>query len=209
MIKDADLGLDSRVSDIVTNGNWRMPSDWTCFSFTAPILSTSQDILKWRSTAGRLEDYSVSLAWNDLRNRASKVDWFHLVWYKQCIPNYSFLLWIVMHGKLKTQDVLCSWDIQHNASLSLLIVRDIMPVAKKNSCTSVVSKLLLAALVYHLWEERNARLLQQKKRSENQVVQLILSTIRLKLMTCRFKRTSRVEELLVRWKLPSSLLKPP
>lgn len=56
-------------------------------------------------------------------------------------------------------------------------------------------------------KKRNEILFKQKKRTQEQVTKVILSTIRLKLLTFHFKRTTRVERVLNVWKLPSSLVK--
>lgn len=73
------------------------------------------------------------------------------------------------------------------------------------SARSVVSKLLFAAATYIIWQERNNRIFKAQKRSQAQVVDLIKSTVRLKLLSCRFKKTAKVEDLLRVWHLPLSL----
>ena len=78
--------------------------------------------------------------------------------------------------------------------------------ARSRSVRSVVSKLLFAATSYVIWQERNNRIFKQQKRTEAQVVDVIQSTIRMKLLTCRFKRTANVTDLVRVWKLPSSLI---
>ena len=78
--------------------------------------------------------------------------------------------------------------------------------AKSRSVRSVVSKLLFAASTYVIWQERNNRIFKKVKRSEDQVVDFIKSTVRLKLLTCRFKKTSNVIDLVRVWKLSPSLM---
>nr|XP_043630001.1 uncharacterized protein LOC122601300 [Erigeron canadensis] len=121
MIKEAGFESHSKVVEIIENGTWRLPSFWDnrILNTNVPLLQEHMmDSIKWRTDAGVLHDFSVSLAWEDLRVRAPLVDWYHIVWYKQCIPKYSFLLWLVMKRKLKTQDLLNQWDVQH-ASLAV------------------------------------------------------------------------------------------
>lgn len=38
-----------------------------------------------------------------------KVIWFNHVWFNQCIPRHSFILWIAIKGRLKTKDRLTKW----------------------------------------------------------------------------------------------------
>ncbi|GKD15372.1 hypothetical protein Tco_1199779 [Tanacetum coccineum] len=50
------------------------------------------------------------------------------------------------------------------------------------------------------------RLFKNKKRSQDQIIDVIKSTICLKLLTCRFKKTVKVQMLIHLWKLPTSLM---
>ena len=86
------------------------------------------------------------------------------------------------------------------------IVNGILPFANKRSINSVVARLVLAASVYYVWQERNSRLFNQKKRSKEQVVDLILATVRLKLLSFCFKKSSRVDKVMTEWDLPRSLI---
>ena len=90
----------------------------------------------------------------------------------------------------------------HNSYCSMNdIIHWISPFAKKKSAIGVVAKLVLAASTYFIWQERNSRLFKQKKRSKDQVIKLILFTVRLKLLTLSFKKSSRVD----RWQLGTCL----
>ncbi|XP_071696242.1 uncharacterized protein [Rutidosis leptorrhynchoides] len=40
------------------------------------------------------------------------VNWYDIVWFSQCIPRHSFLVWLLMGEKLKTQDKLKKWEIR-------------------------------------------------------------------------------------------------
>lgn len=88
------------------------------------------------------------------------------------------------------------------------IVHTLIVSAKSRSVQSVVSKLSFAATTYFIWQERNNQIFKKQIRSEAQVVDLIKSTVRLKLLTCRFKKTANVIDLVRVWKLPPSLMHP-
>ncbi|GKA41820.1 reverse transcriptase domain, reverse transcriptase zinc-binding domain protein [Tanacetum coccineum] len=95
----------------------------------------------------------------------------------------------------------------HNNSCSMDdIVNWLSPFAKKKSGMGIVAKLVLAASTYFIWQERNSRLFKKNKRSQAQVEDLILATVRLKLLTFSFKKSSRMEALLTTWNVPKSLL---
>ncbi|GKB66368.1 reverse transcriptase domain, reverse transcriptase zinc-binding domain protein [Tanacetum coccineum] len=75
-----------------------------------------------------------------------------------------------------------------NSSLNS-IVATLMPIVKRKSFKSCVGKLCLAASAYYIWNERNSRLFKKSKRSVLEVVDCIMSSVRLKLLTCRFKKS--------------------
>ena len=90
---------------------------------------------------------------------------------------------------------------------SLVAISNVLIItAKSRSVRSVVSKLLFAAASYYIWQERNNRIFKKQKRSEVQVVDLVKSTVRLKLLTCRFKKSANVIDLIRVWKLSPSLM---
>ncbi|GKB35542.1 lupus La protein [Tanacetum coccineum] len=72
--------------------------------------------------------------------------------------------------------------------ISLLIM-----LPKKRSARSVIAKLVFAASSYFIWQERNSRLFANQRRSKDRLIEVIKTTVRLKLLTCRFKRTPSVE----------------
>ena len=86
------------------------------------------------------------------------------------------------------------------------VIHHLTPMASSRSVRSVVSKLLLAAASYYIWQERNNRIFKQQRRSESQVIDVIKSTVRLKLFTCRFKRRANVLSFLRVWRVPTSLM---
>nr|GEU33545.1 hypothetical protein [Tanacetum cinerariifolium] len=83
----------------------------------------------------------------------------------------------------------------------------LLPFANRRSSRSIISKLVVAACAYFIWQERNSRLFKKKKRLVKQVVDCIYVSVRLKLLSCRFKRT--IESLMFArlWQLPNSIFK--
>ncbi|GJU66677.1 zinc knuckle CX2CX4HX4C containing protein [Tanacetum coccineum] len=88
------------------------------------------------------------------------------------------------------------------------IVDFIIPLAHRKSARSVTLKLVFAAACYFLWQERNNRLFKKTKRTQDQICGLIKDTVRLKLMSCSFKKSSNVQRFLQLWQLPNSLMQP-
>ncbi|GKC97534.1 hypothetical protein Tco_1167809 [Tanacetum coccineum] len=86
------------------------------------------------------------------------------------------------------------------------IVDFLIPSAKLRSARSVIAKLIFAASCYFIWQERNERLFRKKKRSHDQVIDVIKSNVSLKLLTCRFQKMSHVQTLFHLWKFLMSLM---
>ncbi|GJS54056.1 hypothetical protein Tco_0627418 [Tanacetum coccineum] len=118
--------------------------------------------------------------------------------------------------KLKTQDTLRQWDVWDHlnfyaglptvaASLDSIFAH-LIPISRKRSVRSVIAKLVFAASCYFIWQNRNYMLFKNQRRSHDQIMDVIKSVVRLKLLTCKFKRTNNVKALLHLWKLPDSLI---
>ncbi|GJX93653.1 reverse transcriptase domain, reverse transcriptase zinc-binding domain protein [Tanacetum coccineum] len=187
-IVHSDFSLSNTVSDLVSNGSWRWPHDWSArFPNVVNI---------------RVPDFTNGL--DDLR--ADVVDWYHVVWFPHCIPRHALHMWLVIKEKLKTQDRLRQWDVGPNIDLNLLrcplceLVPDshshlffecsfasqvwfqvraftgmssvpprfvdvlaFLILSKGSSLSNVISRIVLATMTYCLWNERNSRLFKKKK----------------------------------------------
>ncbi|GJW22016.1 reverse transcriptase domain-containing protein, partial [Tanacetum coccineum] len=75
-----------------------------------PMLSNEVDQLEWHNSMGVVKHFSVCEVWETIRPRSDVVDWYHVVWFPNCIPSYAFHLWLIAKRRLKTQDRLRPWD---------------------------------------------------------------------------------------------------
>ncbi|GKB91992.1 hypothetical protein Tco_0964264 [Tanacetum coccineum] len=104
--------------------------------------------------------------------------------------------------------VLLHWDV--NAALVAScpgykeVVDYLIPLAKRRACSSVIAKIVFSASVYYIWQERNARLFSNQKRTITQLSEVIKSVVRLKLLSCSFKKTRAGLTFVRLWKLPES-----
>ncbi|GKD09221.1 hypothetical protein Tco_1188906 [Tanacetum coccineum] len=78
---------------------------------------------------------------------------------------------------------------------------------KRRTTNSVVAKLVVAAATYYVWQERNWRLFKKGKRSPDQIVECIKSSVRLKLLSCKLKKSNNGERLARLWDLPEAVFK--
>ncbi|GKE70448.1 putative reverse transcriptase domain-containing protein, partial [Tanacetum coccineum] len=205
------------VADIITNGAWDWPQAWL---LKAPnlglipvlVLNDIEDCIRWRDGNGNVTSFSVKCAWEALLPQGVEVPWYSIVWFSHCIPRYAFHMWLIMRRSLKTQDKLRSWDslLRHLAGMERVapvledIIAWLLPIGAKRSFNSVVGKLLFAATTYFIWSERNNRLFKNQRRTPEDIRDLVMVTVRLKLVTFRFKNKSRVAKMLSEWKMPSN-----
>ncbi|GKA34158.1 hypothetical protein Tco_0720587, partial [Tanacetum coccineum] len=77
------------------------------------------------------------------------------------------------------------------------------PRAAKRTIINVVGKLIFVTSAYHVWLERNNRLFKNTRRYSEELRDLIVVTVHLKLATLRFRNKMRVMSLLALWKMPS------
>ncbi|GJR74108.1 hypothetical protein Tco_0086473 [Tanacetum coccineum] len=70
------------------------------------------------------------------------------------------------------------------------IVAYIQPMQHKRTVKSIFGKLVLAASAYFIWNERNDRLFKKVKKSPEDIRDHIMITLRLKILSLRFKDTA-------------------
>nr|GEU28768.1 hypothetical protein [Tanacetum cinerariifolium] len=111
------FSFSNTVSDLISNGTWRWPHDWSSrFPNVVNILVSEinnelDDVIVWHDVQGVFHRFSVAGAWDSLRLRADVVDWYHVIWFPHCIPRHALPMWLVIKEKLKTLDRLWQWDV--------------------------------------------------------------------------------------------------
>nr|GEW98674.1 retrovirus-related Pol polyprotein from transposon TNT 1-94 [Tanacetum cinerariifolium] len=63
----------------------------------------------WVTKTGQMTEYSTKSVWRDMECDNPKVIWRHLIWFAQCIPRHSFVLWMAIQNRLMTQDRVAVW----------------------------------------------------------------------------------------------------
>ncbi|GJS24848.1 hypothetical protein Tco_0453480 [Tanacetum coccineum] len=177
------FSLSNTVSDLVFNGFWRWPHDWLSRFLNIvniPVLIINDelnDVIVWRNVQGVFQHFSVAGAWDSLRLRADVVDWYHV----------------------------CAFTGMSSMPPRLMDVLAFLIPSKGSSVSNVISRIVLATTTYCLWNEQNSRLFKKKKSSADQIVQLITSLVRMKLVTFKFKKMCTGSCLMLdQWKIPSS-----
>ncbi|GJZ05977.1 reverse transcriptase zinc-binding domain-containing protein, partial [Tanacetum coccineum] len=58
---------------------------------------------------GQVTKYSTKAVWKDMCSEGPKVVWRSLIWFSQCVPRHSFVLWMAVQNMLMTQDKIVIW----------------------------------------------------------------------------------------------------
>ncbi|GJR59888.1 putative gag-pol polyprotein [Tanacetum coccineum] len=112
--------------------------------------------------------------------------------------SYSLQVWL----KIRILCGMDSIDARMDDILAFLI-----PISKGRSVVSIIARVVVAATAYFLWKERNSRLFSKKILSIDNLVESICSTVRLKLVTFKFKKISSTSRLLLDlWKVPKKCI---
>ncbi|GKA67000.1 hypothetical protein Tco_0766808 [Tanacetum coccineum] len=85
------------------------------------------------------------------------------------------------------------------------IIGSLLPIVKKRTSKSVCAKLVVAATAYFIWQERNWRLFKKGKRSTDQLVECVKASVRLKLLSCKLKKSSDGDRMARLWDLPEAI----
>ena len=51
-------------------------------------------------------------AWERLRSRGQRVDWFRVFWHSKAIPRHAMIVWLAIQRRLNTQDKLLCGSIR-------------------------------------------------------------------------------------------------
>ncbi|GJT50638.1 ribonuclease H-like domain-containing protein [Tanacetum coccineum] len=72
------------------------------------------------------------------------------------------------------------------------IVNYLQPMANNRTASSIIGRLILAASSYYIWLERNSRIFKKVKKSSDEIKDIIMVTVHLKLLTFKFKNTAKL-----------------
>ncbi|XP_022041032.1 uncharacterized protein LOC110943603 [Helianthus annuus] len=247
-INNAGFNLESKASDVYSNNTWRWPVAWRD---TYPVLNqldqlainpNKPDILMWRH-GDDINEFSTSCVWNSIRYSEPEIAWCGIAWFAQCIPRHAFLMWLIMKGKLLTQDKILKWDFSQRKNMNMMccllcyenndshshlffeckfsskvwlmvrhkvgmdsvqpkwddVVDWLLNRVKSKSAANYVSRLLVAASAYVIWQERNARMFKNQLRPPETITEINIQQVRYKLMGAKLKKCDNVQRLLGDW----------
>ncbi|GJX41721.1 putative RNA-directed DNA polymerase [Tanacetum coccineum] len=169
--------LKTCVVDMVTNEGWKWPHAWL---LKAPNINLIP-------VPNLVDDRLDETQWRD--------------------TNGVFSSFSVRNAweALRPRGIEVSWSLAGMDTIPPIlqnIIAYLQPVAHQRNIRSVIGRLLVAVASYCIWMERNCHTFKNVRRTMEEVRDSIITIVRLKLLTCRFKNTTIVNELLARWKMP-------
>ncbi|XP_058180159.1 uncharacterized protein LOC131298698 [Rhododendron vialii] len=157
--------LFAKVASIIVDQKWHWPRERN--SVTREIIRNTPDsfiphlaqeeTMVWNLNASG--KFSIQSAWNAFRSPKPVVEWAKVVWFKPAIPRWSIIQWLAILRRLSTKDRLHHLGCVDGGSMCT-IVGWMVQHHKGSLFLNLVSKEALAALVYHVWGERNSRIFQ-------------------------------------------------
>lgn len=124
------LDCNALVADIINDFAWQLPSSNHHFimelrskivnSLIMP--SSLEHQILWNGTQVSL--IKVAQIWDSIRPRCLMVAWHAIVWFPQCVPRFSFVLWLAFKGKMHTKDIMAKYTPHLNPSCLLCTTGD-------------------------------------------------------------------------------------
>ncbi|GJV32918.1 RNA-directed DNA polymerase, eukaryota, reverse transcriptase zinc-binding domain protein [Tanacetum coccineum] len=124
-IKQAGLELNVKLKDMIKDGLWKWPKEWNSTfrhnlpNFVPKLIEGSKDSYLWETNDGKCNNFSTNRAWKDWRDHERKVDWCDLVWFSNCTPKHSFIVWMAVRDKHTTQLRIMKWYPEKQLKCSL------------------------------------------------------------------------------------------
>ncbi|XP_071695920.1 uncharacterized protein [Rutidosis leptorrhynchoides] len=145
------------------------------------------------STQDRLEQWGLQQ--NQVCPLCSMVRDSHSHLFVHC--SYVQKVWVDFKGKAKMDDLI---DAILSGNHRWPDIVNLVATQKCNkSIWSIIRRLVFGAVIYMIWGERNARIYQDKKRSEDVLIKAIFDVVRLKLFGLKIHYSKQSQSTTVIW----------
>ncbi|GJY44437.1 reverse transcriptase zinc-binding domain-containing protein [Tanacetum coccineum] len=155
----------------------------------------SQCVLKhsfvlWIAVQSRLMTQDKVLVWKP--NEIMKC-----AFCSQCPDSIEHLFFTCAYSKSIWDDMqmLLNRRLSHNWNN---MIDESTRMATNNNIWSIMRRLVIGAVVYYIWQERNERLFKKQKRDVKILVQLVTETIKIRMMSFRVKESNAVKDVEMR-----------
>ncbi|GAB2270673.1 hypothetical protein Dimus_038873 [Dionaea muscipula] len=122
VVYDSGLGREARVASIIHEGSWRWPIVRSIDLIELSVGLTPDvspkpglpDSVRWV-----LDRSGSSSLWQAVRPCVAEVEWHSVVWFPGQIPQFGFITWLAILGRLSTGDRLLAMGISVTQECSL------------------------------------------------------------------------------------------
>ncbi|GKE08939.1 hypothetical protein Tco_1412490, partial [Tanacetum coccineum] len=168
----------------------RLKNDCTISSV---ILNEKEGYAVWVNNLGHEKKFKTGDVWKDMCINDPKVEWYKMVWFPHAIPRHAFVscceftngIWTEMNKRLNI-GLSSVWDN---------IVQEIIIMPMNNNIWSIIRRLVCAAAVYFVWQERNKRMFGEEKKDSGELIKIGIESVRMKLMGLKVKDSRSVKEV--------------
>lgn len=116
IMANSGFPLNAKVSLVVLHGLESWPFLAVFYPYFKPNQLGPNQIL---CTISPSLTPKVTATWNEIRSRAPKIHWQHVVWFAMSIPQHCFIFWLAVRGCLRTKDKIIKWGVQISARCPL------------------------------------------------------------------------------------------
>ncbi|KAL3510953.1 hypothetical protein ACH5RR_030354 [Cinchona calisaya] len=119
LLKSFGISKNAKVENSIHEGTWKWPTGRKLTSkirrlkVKTPVTfiphPTYEDKVLWASK--NIGIYTTKSAMKKIRRSRVQGSWHKLVWGKNSVPRFSFILWLLCKRKLTTKDQLKKWGI--------------------------------------------------------------------------------------------------
>nr|GEY53419.1 hypothetical protein [Tanacetum cinerariifolium] len=157
------------------------------------FLVDREDVVVWRNVEVEFRSFSIACVWDTIRKFKTQdrlrqwdvgpsID-LKLLRCPLCdlVPDsHSHLFFECVFSSHVWSNVRVLRGMDFIPPRLIDIITFITPISKGKTVVSILLRIVVAATSYYIWKEQNERLLNKKSTSPNQIVQVILSLVRLK-----------------------------
>ncbi|GJU30445.1 RNA-directed DNA polymerase, eukaryota, reverse transcriptase zinc-binding domain protein [Tanacetum coccineum] len=204
-IFEAGLSLTCKIADIFVDGEWHWPDHWVSkFPFLSNlppplIFENRKDTVLWKSNNGKT---AIN---QKLKTQDRVAKWMNVQDLKcplcNVVQDSHEHLFFGCDFSTRVWECLKCMARLDNAPNSLHDLLSFMASRKINkSIWSIIQRLVIGAVVYYLWQERNLRHFQQKYRSVEVVCNLIQDIVMMRLMSLNIRSSKHACDAAELWK---------
>ncbi|GJT52972.1 RNA-directed DNA polymerase, eukaryota, reverse transcriptase zinc-binding domain protein [Tanacetum coccineum] len=173
-IYDARLSMDAKVNDMIEDNHWIWPDEWFSVfpeisNTHMPALNDQNDKVLWVTNAGQKGKLLTQDKMEKWNNNGNLMCGF----CNSRSDSHDNLFFQCDYAK-KTWKEICKVSYK-DGSMDKLddVYRELIGRSKESKFGMVVDKLILAATVYYIWQERNRMIFNKEKRDVETLCNLI------------------------------------